>query len=180
MMDEKNTVFVAIDYQERLVPVMNENERLVSSSVQILEGLNMIGVPGLATTQYAKGLGDIVPEIKNALYDTPVYDKNTFSVMRNAEFKEALKELADGKDVIAIGMETHICLEQSVLDMIDEGYRVYVPADCVSSRRSFDTEVALKRLADAGCIITSGEAILFELIKGAKHPAFKDISKLVK
>ena len=180
MMDEKKTVFVAIDYQDRLVPVMDQNEKLVEASVQLINGLKMIGIPGLATTQYSKGLGDIVDGIAKALGDTPVYDKNTFSVMGNAEFKEALKELAAGKDVIVIGMETHICLEQSVLDMIDEGYRVYVPADCVSSRRAFDTEIALKRLADAGCIVTTGEAILFELIKGSKHPAFKGISKLVK
>ena len=180
MMDEKKTIFVAIDYQERLIPAMADKEELIKSSVALISGLRMIGVPGMATTQYAKGLGNIVPEISDALGDTKVTDKNTFSVMGNDEFKAEFNEKANGKDVVVLGIETHICLEQSVLEMIEAGYRVYVPADCVSSRKESDRDIALRRLEKAGCIVTTGEAILYELIKGAKHPSFKGISGLVK
>ncbi len=180
MISGDKAVFVSIDYQEKLVPAMYEHEELIADSVKFIRGLKAIGVPGLATTQYAKGLGDTVPEIKEALGDTEVIDKNTFSVCGSDAFRSAFAEIAEGKDVIAIGIETHICLEQSVLDMIDMGCTVYVPADCVSSRRKKDKDTALRRLEKAGCIVTSYEALLFEMIRGAKHPAFKEISAIVK
>lgn len=177
---ERKMIYTAIDLQEKLVPAMYEREELIENTVRLITGLNIIGVPGFATTQYEKGLGSVVGDITGALGYEEHIDKNTFSIMGCSEFVEKFTPAAEGRDVILFGIETHICLMQSALDMLEREYRVYIPADCVSSRKKYDKDMALKRLANAGCIVTTSEALLFEIIRGAKHPAFKEISKLVK
>ncbi len=174
----ENTICIVIDYQEKLVPAMANKEEMLRHSSILLKGLKAIGVPCVVTTQYAKGLGNTIAEIAEIIEGSPIVDKNTFSVFEN---DEVLAQIPDGtKNIIICGMESHICVLQSVMDAQAKGYHSIYVADCVSSRFENDAAFALVRAEKEGAIITTAEAILYELLGGSKHPAFKEISSLVK
>ena len=177
-MKPENTMAIVIDYQEKLAPAMANQDEMVKKSKMLLEGLGALEVPMIATTQYAKGLGNTITEISSVLGDTPIVDKSTFSVMASEDVSAAIVE--GTKNIIICGMETHICVLQSMIDLQGAGYQTYVVADCVSSRSESDKAFALVRAEQEGAKITTAEAILYELLQGAKHPAFKTISALVK
>ena len=145
----------------------------------LINGAKVFGIERIATTQYAKGLGQTVPGIAEALGECQIIDKSTFSCMGSEEFREALEKTGK-KSVIIAGIETHICVEQTVLDLIDAGFSVLVSADAVDSRNLRNRDVSIERMAAAGAVITSTESILYDLLGGAKAPEFKAISKLVK
>lgn len=175
-------VLVAIDFQEKLVPAMENAEKLTAAMVKLVSGLRVLGVPYIVTQQYTKGLGDTIPEIREALGDFEPVDKKTFSACVNEEFAEKLVAYASAgrKTIILAGIETHICVEQTALDLLQQGYDVFVVGDCVDSRASENRELSLRRLEQAGAIITCGESVLYELLGSAGAPEFKAISAIVK
>lgn len=175
-------VLVAIDFQEKLVPAMRHAEKLTAAMVKLASGLRVLGVPCIVTQQYTKGLGETVPEIREALGEFEPVDKKSFSACANEEFAEKLVSYAaEGrKTIILAGIETHICLEQTALDLMQQGYDVFVAGDCVDSRDSQNRKLSLRRLEQAGAIITCGESILYELLGSAAAPEFKAISAIVK
>lgn len=177
-MTKGDTVAIVIDYQEKLVPAMANHEELINKSKMMLGGLCALEIPLIATTQYAKGLGDTIPEIAQLLENAPIFDKSSFSVMDSPEVKATIPR--GTKHIIVCGMETHICVLQSIMDLQNAGYQTYLVADCVSSRSESDKAFALVRAEQEGAKITTAEAVLYELLQGAKHPAFKTISALVK
>lgn len=174
----ENTIAIAIDYQEKLVPAMASKEQMMKKSQILLAGLKALEVPVILTTQYAKGLGNTVPEIDDVLENAVAYDKHTFSVFQCQEVVEAIPE--GTKNIIICGMEAHICVLQSLIDLQKAGYQVTFVADCVASRDEVDKAFALVRAEQEGAYISTAEAILYELLEDAKHPAFKTISNLVK
>ena len=179
-LDKENCILVAIDYQEKLVPAMCEKESLIDASSRLLKGFSIFGMPVLLTEQYPKGLGPTIEAIKTAApEDAQYFSKMSFSAYDDENFVEAVKKTGR-KNVIVMGIEAHVCEEQTVLDMIDDGFNVYVPADCVASRKEFDRDTAIDRMKNAGAVISTYEALLFEILRGAKEEGFKDISKLVK
>ena len=179
LMDPDKTLAVLIDYQTKLAPAVTGREQLDDKLCRILGGLRAIGVPIIVTQQYTKGLGPTTDALKQVLGDFQPIEKNSFSCMRTPEFREAVQ--ASGKrDIIITGIETHICVEQTALMMLDEGYRVFLPADCCASRSSGDHLAALQRMAQSGAAITSYEAVLYELMQDSRHPAFKEVLKIVK
>ena len=181
MIERENSIFIAIDFQERLLPAMAHKDWVKAQSIKLINGIKLLGLPMLATTQYAKGIGETEIDILEALGDTRVIDKRTFSVFGCEEFCEAFEETAEGRNTAVVcGIETHICLQQSCLDLIERGYEVYIPADCVDSRSEFDRDMALRRLEKAGCIITTYESVLYELTRDSRLPEFKGIVKIVK
>lgn len=174
-----NTVLVGIDYQERLVPAMSGKEELIETAAKLIKGFEILGMPVILTQQYPKGLGQTIPEIKDINPNAQVIDKAAFSAWEDEGFIEAFKKT--GRNVaVVMGIETHVCEQQTVLDMIDEGYTVYVPVDCVASRKNLDRDTAIERMRQAGAIITTYESVLFELLVTSKVPEFKAISSLVK
>ena len=175
----EDCVLVVIDYQTKLVPAMFEKEKLVDKSARLIKGFEIMNLPVIATQQYSKGLGETIDEIRAANENMVYVEKNTFSAWDNEEFVQKVKEL-NRQVAVVIGVEAHVCEQQTVLDMIDAGYTVYVAADCVSSRDSFDRDVSIERMRDAGAVITTYESILFELLGWSKAPEFKQISALVK
>ncbi len=179
LINREDTVFIAIDYQEKLMPVMYEKEDLEEKVCRLAEGLKALGIPHIVTQQYTKGIGETIPSIAEAIGEFTPIDKTSFSCMGNEEFVRQLKECGK-KTAVICGIEAHICLQQTVLQLLDEGYTVYVPADCVSSRSKQDRHWSIGRMRQAGAIITSYEAVLYELLRGAKAPEFKAISKIVK
>ena len=176
---KEDAVLVLIDFQERLMPAMENNEELAASVIKLIKGCNIMGVPKLVTQQYTKGLGPTIPGIHEALGQYEPLEKTSFSAMEEPVFAKAL-EKTGRKTVIMAGIESHVCVQQTALDLLDKGYNVFLAADCVSSRQSSDKTYALKRTAQAGAFLTTGEAVLFELCGGSRKPGFKEISALVK
>ena len=173
-------ILVAIDYQEKLVPAMYEKESLIQKTERLVRGFGILSLPVLFTQQYTKGLGETIEEIRQAAGEEAVYiDKLTFSAWGDENFVTEFKKRRRNTAVV-VGIEAHVCEQQTVLDLLEEGYTVYVAADCVSSRSAFDRDVALKRMGEAGAVITTYESILFELVGWCKAEEFKQISKLVK
>lgn len=175
----EDTVAVFIDFQEKLVPVISDHEKIVQKSAVFAQGLEALGVPFIVSQQYTKGLGNTVAEVANVITSFSFMEKDTFSCLGCDEIAGWIK--AQGKKTVLLcGVEAHICVLQTALDLITEGYRLFIVADCVGSRDNYDKEMALLRLQGEGAFFTSSEAALFELTGGAKSPHFKTISKLVK
>lgn len=179
LINREDTVFIAIDYQEKLMPVMYEKEELENKVCRLAKGMKALGIPHIVTQQYTKGIGETIPSVAEALGEFEPIDKTSFSCMNNEEFVRQLKETGR-KTCVVCGIEAHICLQQTVLQLLDEGYAVYVPVDCVSSRSRTDRRVSIRRMGAAGAVMTTYEAVLYELLGNAKAPEFKAISKIVK
>lgn len=170
-------VLVVIDVQERINAVMTDQAHLPRISV-LHRAFRALGLPVLVTEQYPKGLGPTVPALAELLESPPLV-KDTFSAARDQGFMEALEPLRPHR-IVVTGIETHVCVTQTALDLIHAGFQVQVPHDAVCSRRPRDKEWALRRLATAGAVITSTESALFELLDRCDTDDFKAVSKLVK
>lgn len=168
-----------VDIQERLFPHIFEYEKIEKNTQILIDGLKILEVPIIVTEQYRKGLGLTIPSISNALEDYESIEKMSFSCCDNENF-EAELERVNKKNVIIAGIETHVCVLQTVADLLEAGYQPVVVEDCVSSRKEKDKNIAIKRMRQEGAIITSYESILFELARVSGTDSFKAISKLVK
>lgn len=176
----KHTVAVVIDVQEKIFPVISENSILENKLCRFINGLKILGVEILVTEQYTKGLGSTIESVKNSLgnYYNPV-EKMSFSCCGVNTFDNKLKE--SGKNTVIItGIEAHVCILQTVLDLLDKGYIVVVVEDCTSSRNLNDKKIAVERMRDEGAIITTYESILFEMLEHSGTEEFKAISRIVK
>ncbi len=171
---------ITVDIQEKLLPVMHEPQVLLEQSTKLLKGMRVLGIPIAVIEQYPKGLGRTVEPITTLLGDLQKYiEKQAFSIAAEPEIQEILKEIQK-KTLILLGIETHICLLQSVLDLQKQGYQCVLPVDTLSSRKVLDRDVALTRIQKAGAILTTTESLLLELLESSAKPEFKEISKLVK
>ena len=175
----ENTIALIVDYQTRLVPAMSDIGTLIHNSAILLKGLGILGIPAIITQQYTRGLGETVPEILDAAGDCPIFDKITFSCYQDKEIRSAIRS-SGRKTVIVCGIESHVCVLQTVIDLLGDGYRVVLVEDCIDSRKPSDKATALIRARQEGALITSYEAILFELTHIAGNDRFKQISNLVK
>lgn len=169
------TAALAIDYQEKLVPVMEEKEQLLQNSRILLQGLKVLGVPITLTQQYTKGLGMTVEEITEAAGANEYVEKISFSA-----YECVKQKIWDKKYVIICGIETHICVLQTVIDLKAAGFVPVIVEDCVSSRKGNDKKIALERMRDEGALITTYESLLFELLKEAGTEKSKRIQRLIK
>lgn len=176
----EDTLALIIDYQERLVPVINNSQELIHNTTKLIKGFNILDVPMLVTQQYTKGLGMTVAEIKE-LYgdDFTYYDKLTFSCAQDESIRKAIAQ-SGRKNIIICGVEAHICVLQTVIDLLADGYKVIIVEDCIGSRKEYDKLTAIKRAIAEGAIPTTYEAILFELTQVAGTQNFKKISELIK
>lgn len=176
---KEQAVGVLIDVQEKLVPHMHEMDQVLEKQVMLVKGLQQLEVPVLVTEQYVRGLGKTLPELQELVNIDEAMEKMAFSCYDDAAFAEKLRETGR-KTVILFGIETHVCVLQTVLDLVENGYQPVVIEDCVSSRKPADKATALRRMAQEGAVITSAESILFELCRVAGTDGFKVISRLVK
>ena len=172
---------IVVDIQEKLLPPIFEKERLVRNSQLLLRLARIVGLPVLATTQYAKGLGATVPEVASLLPSGEVMDKTAFSCFGSDRFCSAAHALpGDRNTLIVCGMETHICVLQTVLGALNEGFLVHVASDAVSSRTEWNWQIGLRRMEAAGALISSTETIIYELLRGSGTPAFKEMLQYLK
>jgi nicotinamidase-related amidase len=172
-------VALVIDIQEKLFPHIDNHDSLQTNCKILLSGLNVLGIPVVVTEQYSKGLGSTIKKLSNLITDFDPIEKLSFSCCGEKKFLEAVHEYGK-RNIIICGIETHVCVLQTVIDLIERGYHPVIIEDCVSSRKPKDRETALKRMAREGVIITTYESILFELCEVAGTDQFKQISKLVK
>ena len=175
----EDTMALVVDYQERLMPAIHNHEDLERRSTILLKGLKTLGVPMVLTQQYTKGIGMTIPAITEAVGSSEYFDKITFSCYDDGAVSEKIENLGK-KTVIVCGIEAHICVLQTCIDLKTAGYTPVLVADCISSRNAYDTEVALMRAQSEGILLTTTEAILFELTRRAGSPTFKEISRLIK
>ena len=178
MLNIKNTVLVIIDVQGKLANLMYAKQELFENLQKIIKGIQVLNIPVLWLEQYPKGMGPTIPEITDLLTDTEPIPKIEFSACKNERFNRALKD-AGRKQVLLVGIEAHVCVYQTALDLIDSGYEVHVLIDCVSSRTQENKELALRKMRDCGIKQTSTEMALFELLKVAGTDQFKKIQKII-
>lgn len=175
----KDAVFLGIDYQERLLPAIFEREKVVANSIRLIRGLTALKIPMIFTAQYPKGLGNNTAEILAAASGVPEIAKMAFSAFFEDACRRAVKKTGKKTAIIA-GVEAHVCVLQTVLDLRAAGYTVALVADCVGSRTVQNRDYGIERMRDEGAVITTYESILFECLTTAENPAFKAVSKIVK
>jgi len=178
-LDKNNVTLLIVDIQDKLAAAMKQREKVVENTLHLIELAKMLDIPIIVTEQYPKGLGSTVPEIKEALPAYVPIEKLTFNCCGVADFSGALKR-AGRRKIILTGMETHICVLQTALGLLQDGYAVHAVSDAVCSRTKENWKVGLGFMYDAGAVITGTETVLFQLLGVAGTEEFKAVSKRIK
>ena len=175
------SALVVIDLQDKLIPAMPAAtiESVLINAAILIQGCQTLNVPILVTEQYSKGLGKTHANLAAHLGNNPSYEKLTFSSYRQAQFRLELERL-HVQQVLLCGIETHICVLQSALDLLHNGFEVFAAADAMCSRSAFNYQTGLQLMRDAGVVVGSTETFLFQMLEEAGSERFKQISKLVK
>ncbi len=180
--EKDKTSLVVIDMQERLMNAIPEDKResTTKNALILIEASKVMNIPITVTEQYPKGLGPTISDIRDGVGDgfSPI-EKVVFSCGRSPEFRSAI-EGANKRELLICGIETHVCVLQTTMDLIKDGYKVYVPADAVTSRKELDWEKGISLIEKAGAVVGTTETFLFQLLERAGTEEFKIISKLVK
>jgi len=167
---------LVVDIQEKLLPPIFNKDQLVRNSQLLLRLAKILSIPIMLTTQYSKGLGATVPEIASLLNGTQPIDKLEFGCFGSNLFRSALKALPGNRNTVLLcGMETHICVMQTALGALNEGYLVHVASDAVGSRAEWNWKIGLDRMRDAGAVISSTEMMMYELLRCSGTPQFKEL-----
>jgi nicotinamidase-related amidase len=177
LMNRDDSALLVVDVQSKLLPLIPGQQRLVWNIRRLIDGARILSVPVAATEQYPQGLGGTAPELAQRLGTIP--GKTAFSCGECGEIFTEWREKGIWK-ILVCGIETHVCVGQTVHDLLGEGFRVYVAADAVAARGQFDHDIALRRMDSSGATLTTTEAALFEWCGKAGTPEFKQISQLVK
>ena len=179
MMTLENTMLVVIDVQGNLAQAMYEKEGLFKNLGKIIKGAQILEMPILVTEQVPEKLGPTLPEIAGLLTGIRPITKSSFSCCGNDDFVKELK-MINRRQIIVTGIEAHVCVYQTTIDLIDSGYEVNLVADCISSRTLMNKTIGIESMIHKGAMLTSTEMALFELMKIAKGDAFSKIIKIVK
>jgi nicotinamidase-related amidase len=179
MLNELEAVLVMVDFQGRLAEIVDRSELVAPNVLRLVKGCQALDVPILPTVQVPEKLGPIMSVFEEALGDVTIISKASFSAMREPNFVLALDQ-TKRKQIILTGIEAHVCVLQTGLDLLDAGYQVHVLSDAVFSRTVENHDLALQRFHDGGAVLSSVEISLFEMIRTSRHPQFRTISKLVK
>jgi isochorismate hydrolase len=176
----EDCVLAVVDIQEKLLPPMYEKERLVNNSLLLVRLSKLLSLPVLVTTQYAKGLGQVIPEIAALLTGIKPMDKLEFGCFGSGEFCSAISVLSGRNTLLLCGMEAHICVMQTALGALNQGMNVHVAADAVSSRTELNWKLGLERMRAAGAVMSSTEMMLYELMGKSGTPVFKEMLQYLK
>ncbi len=176
---KENTTALFIDFQERLFPAMNEKETLLQNTKMLLRGLNLLGITTAFSQQYTKGLGETLEELRELVPGFIAIEKTDFSCFGAEEYITFLKQY-QSKAVILCGIEAHVCVLQTAVDLKEAGFNPIVITDCITSRTVVSKESAINRFRFENIMTATCESILFELTRSAKAEEFKAISNLVK
>lgn len=179
LLDRHDTVLLIIDLQKRLLPVIAGGDEVIANTAVLIQAAQRLGIPIIFSEQYPKGLGHTIDDIASLCRTSPVFEKISFSC---AGCQELMKYL-DGsgkKSVVIVGVEAHVCVQQTVLDLVQRGYRCHIVADAVSSRTVRNRRLAMARMRQQGADIVTAEMAVFEWLRRADDEAFRDLSRLIK
>jgi nicotinamidase-related amidase len=176
----EDCALAVIDIQEKLLPPIYEKERLVRNSQLLVRLANILSLPVIVSTQYAKGLGQTIEEIRSLLPEVKTVDKLDFGCFGNGEYCSTVAGLANRNTLLLCGMESHICVMQTALGALNQGLNVHVAADAVSSRTELNWKLGLNRMQAAGAVISSTEMMIYELLGKSGTEAFKEMLKYLK
>jgi hypothetical protein len=174
-LDAPTSLLCVVDLQERLLPAMPDGPRVVAMAGRLADGAAVLGIRSVLIEQYPQGLGPTPPDLAAKL--PPAVSKMAFSCCGCEAFTAALAP--DIESVVLCGLETHVCIAQTALDLLARGLTVFIAVDAVGSRHPLDHEIALRRLESSGAILVTTEAVLFEWCRSAEHPQFQAIRRLV-
>lgn len=177
MLSRENTILIVVDIQGNLARVMDDQAFLIENNRKLIKGMHVFGIPVLLTEQ--NPLGTTIPEIADLLPGVQAITKDSFSCCAEEKFISAVRAL-NRKQILMTGIEAHVCVYQTAMDLLAMGYEVQVAADAVSSRTARNREIGIRKLTDSGAILTSVEMALFELLKTAADPKAKDLFKIIK
>jgi nicotinamidase-related amidase len=177
LMSRDDTALLVIDVQEKLIPLVANHQRIVWNIRRLLDAARILGVPRAATEQYPQGLGLTVPPL--AEHFPQIQSKLTFSCRECSHIFEDFRLRGIDK-ILAVGIEAHVCVQQTVLDLLTDGFRLYLAVDAIGSRNDVDYQTALRRLDSSGATLTTTESAIFEWCNAAGSAEFKEISKLVR
>lgn len=178
MFDEKNSTIICIDIQDKLVNMLSDNETIILNVFKIMKTADILNINTIVTEQYPKGLGSTIESVRT-LNNFKTIEKTTFSVLKTPEFNMEFNKIKN-ENILIFGIETHICVLQSVIDLLKNHYNVFVISDCCASRTAENNNIALELMKQKGAYIITLEIALFNLLKSSKHPYFKEIQKLIK
>jgi nicotinamidase-related amidase len=175
-LEPSQCALLVIDIQQKLLPPIFQKEQLVKNSQLLIRLAGILKIPALVSTQYSKGLGDTVPEIASLLPGTEPLDKQMFSCFGSDAFCSLLKRLPGNRNTLLLcGMESHICVTQTALAALRDGYIVHVASDAVSSRTELNWKIGLERMRAAGAVLSSTEMMIYELLRSSGAPGFKEL-----
>jgi len=175
-LEAEQCALVVIDIQEKLLPPIFQKDQLVRNAQLLIRAAAILKFPALVSTQYAKGLGATTPEVASLLNGTEAIDKTFFSCFGSEAFCSAMKRLPGRRSTLLLcGMESHICVMQTALGALREGYLVHVASDAVSSRTEWNWKIGLDRMRSAGAVISSTEMMIYELMRSSSSAAFKEL-----
>ncbi len=173
-------ILAVVDIQEKLLPKIHEKDRVIRNSQLLIRLARILFLPVVVTTQYSKGLGATVPEILSLLPNVTPMDKLEFGCFGSGEFCTAVSTLANRNTLLVCGIETHICVMQTVLGALNQGLNVHVAADAVGSRAELNWKLGLDRMREAGAVISSAEMMIYELLGKSGSPGFKEMLQYLK
>ena len=179
---QNNTVFFLCDIQDKFRNSITYFPEIVVVAQRLLKAAKILNVPVVATEQYPRGLGNTIPELADIIKENEnakVYDKTLFSMCTDNIMTDLKSKVPDLKSVVLFGIEAHVCVQQTALELLDQGLEVHLIADSTSSRSMTDRMFAFERIRQAGGFVTTSESALFMLLKDAKHPNFKEVQKLI-
>ncbi|OQX86801.1 hypothetical protein B6D60_05410 [candidate division KSB1 bacterium 4484_87] len=179
ILKKETTGLLIIDIQEKISAVMKYKDSVIENTVKLVKGFQVLQLPVFITEQYRKGLGPTEAPILEVLQPEKIEEKLTFSCCAIPTFEEQMRSRGI-EQIVICGIETHVCVAQTALDLLANDFQAYLVADAVSSRKKIDHKTAIERLRQQGIIITTAEAVLFELLVESRTPEFKEISKIVK
>jgi nicotinamidase-related amidase len=180
-LESDQCALIVVDIQQKLLPPIFQKEQLLRNSQLLVRAASALKIPAILSTQYAKGLGKTVPEIASLLPETEAIDKDRFSCFGSDVFCTLLKRLPGNRNTLLLcGMESHICVMQTALAALREGYLVHVASDAVSSRTEWNWKIGLERMRAAGAVISSTEMMIYELMRSSSSPAFKEMLPYLK
>lgn len=180
-LEPEQCALVVIDIQQRLLPPIYQKEQLIHNTRLLIRAAGILKIPALVSTQYAKGLGETVPDVASLLAGTEPIDKTLFSCFGSDVFCTLLKRLPGQRNTLLLcGMESHICVAQTALGALRDGYLVHIASDAVSSRAEWNWKIGLERMRAAGAVISSTEMMIYELMRSSSSAAFKELLPFLK
>ncbi len=178
LLSRTESKLLIVDVQVKLVPLIANAERMISNCRRLIAGAKILDVPAFATEQYPKGLGATVGALQELLGSIP--EKHRFSCAEVLNWGMAAEQADNRFQIVVAGIESHVCVLQTVFDLLAAGFQVFVPADAIASRGELDWKIALDRMSSGGAVITTTESVLFEWCERSGTAEFKQISQLIK